>query len=93
MTQRYRPPIETVATGQGVSIARASAAILACALVAALFGGQALLDWTEALPIHWISDLAVTAAAQWRDATQALGLAELSAATRRAFRYLQNYHN
>jgi hypothetical protein len=89
MTQRYKPPLETVATARGSSLASLYAAVLACALVAALFGADALLTWAERLPIHPISDWLVERAAEWRELMQAIGLGDLAALLRRWFRILQ----
>jgi hypothetical protein len=89
MTQRAKPPLETVATARGSSLASLSLAVLACALVAALFGADAMLTWTERLPIHPISDWLVERSVEWRSLMQATGLGDVAASVRRWFRILQ----
>lgn len=89
MTQRAKSPLETVATARGSSLASLSLAVLACAIVAAVFGADAMLTWAERLPIHPISDWLVERSVEWRDLTRATGLGDAAASVRRWFRILQ----
>jgi len=91
MKRRFKPPIETVATGVSAPLATVSLAILACAATAALLGGDAALDWAERLPVHPLSDILVEAAASWRDLMRAVGLGDLAAGLRRLFRAIQGF--
>ena len=89
MTQRAKSPLETVATARGSSLTSLRVAVLACALVAAVFGADAMLIWAERLPIHPISDWLVERSVEWRDLIQATGLGDAAASVRRWFRILQ----
>jgi hypothetical protein len=89
MARLHRPPLETVASGRAHPLAAVKKAVLACALVAGLFGGEALLSWAESLPVHPISDRVVAAAAFWRDATFDFGLSQPAERLRAEFRRLQ----
>jgi hypothetical protein len=91
MTQRYRAPLETVATGRAYPLAAVKKAVLAAAVAAGLLGGETVLTWAESLPVHPISDQVVAAAAFWRDVTFATGLTKPADALRDQFRRLQEY--
>lgn len=91
MTRRYRPPLETVATGRAYPLAAVKKAVLTAALAAGLLGGEAILTWAESLPVHPISDQLVTAAAFWRDLTFSAGLTKPADGLRDQFRRLQEY--
>lgn len=91
MARCYRPPLETVATGRAHPLAAVKKAVLAAALAAGLLGGEAMLTWAESLPVHPVSDRIVAAAALWRDATLAAGLAQPAERLRAQVRRLQEY--
>jgi hypothetical protein len=74
MPPPYRPPIETVATGRAYRLAEIRKAVLAGTLASALLGGDAILTWAEALPVHAFSDRVVHVAAAWRDLSRSAGL-------------------
>jgi hypothetical protein len=91
MTPRYRPPLETVASGRAFPLAAVRKAMLAAVLVAGLLGGEAILTWAESLPVHPISDRVVAVAALWRDVTFSAGLTKPAVLIRNQFRRLQEY--
>jgi hypothetical protein len=92
-TPRAMPPavIDIMATAGVAPLRQVARAIIIATVVMALFGSEALLNWANDLPISATSDTILSAAQAWEDALAHLGLPEVAAGLRAAFRRFQGW--
>ena len=85
---RFKQPSEAVAGAASADLPAAGIAIETAAIVAAMLGSEAMLEWASRLPVGPAGDIAVEVTQQWDDAMRALGVTSFSetvAALLRAF--------
>ena len=78
----YKPPVEAV---EGAAPSRRGAvarSVAIAALVSLMLGSKPLLNWTNELPISPASDLLLTLAQRWDDASAHAGLTRYGEAIR-----------
>jgi hypothetical protein len=93
LAPRAMPPavIDVMADAGVAPFRRVAGAIVTAATVMALLGSDALLKWANDLPISATSDTILAVAQSWQDALSRLGLPEVAADLRAAFRRFQGW--
>jgi hypothetical protein len=76
----YQKQIEGVEGALPSRLGSVFAAVFTCTLVALLLGANALLNWTNNLPIGPASDFALQLATDWQGWMNAIGLGHFSTA-------------
>ena len=79
-TVTYKLQIEGVEGALPSRLGSVCAAVFTCTLVALLLGANALLNWTNNLPISPVSDFILQLATDWQNGMNTIGLGHFSTA-------------
>jgi len=88
----YKKQVEAVEGALPSRLRDVIAAIAAAALTSLALGSNALLNWTNNLPISPVSDFLLNLAQTWQNWMTAIGLTKFSAACTSALTALQSWH-
>jgi hypothetical protein len=89
LTQPTTLPL--MATDKHIStIKRLSGIMMIAVLFTMIFNPEALVIWSQTLPVNWVTDALYKTALQWRDLMDEYGLTIIFDKLREAFRWFQS---
>jgi hypothetical protein len=88
----YKKQVEAVEGALPSRLRDVIAAIAAAALTSLALGSNALLNWTNNLPIGPVSDFLLNMTQTWQNWMTAIGLTKFSSACNSALTALQSWH-